>query len=47
MLRIIVQKFGGTSLSTVNAREHVVRHIKRELEEGFKRAVVSNTYSTK
>ncbi|MGD0030339.1 aspartate kinase [Paenibacillus illinoisensis] len=39
-MRIMVQKFGGTSLSTVQAREHVLRHIKRELEAGLSLVIV-------
>ncbi|WP_427051558.1 aspartate kinase [Paenibacillus sp. TC-CSREp1] len=39
-MRIMVQKFGGTSLSTVQAREHVLRHVKRELEAGFNLVIV-------
>lgn len=34
-MRIIVQKFGGTSLSTQHARELVIKHIDREKKEGF------------
>ncbi|MFP4973857.1 aspartate kinase [Paenibacillus sp. CN-4] len=37
---ILVQKFGGTSLSTPQAREHVVRHVKRELAGGFNLVIV-------
>ncbi|WPP39786.1 aspartate kinase [Paenibacillus hunanensis] len=37
---ILVQKFGGTSLSTPEAREHVLRHIKRELARQVKLVVV-------
>ena len=39
-MRIMVQKFGGTSLSTLEAREHVVSHIKRELQSGYSLVVV-------
>lgn len=39
-MRIMVQKFGGTSLSTVQAREHVLRHVKRELEAGLSLVIV-------
>jgi aspartate kinase len=37
---ILVQKFGGTSLSTPQAREHVIRHVKRELASGFSLVIV-------
>ncbi|OAB45058.1 aspartate kinase [Paenibacillus antarcticus] len=39
-MRILVQKFGGTSLSSPQAREHVISHIKRELDENYKLVVV-------
>ncbi|WP_195573269.1 aspartate kinase [Paenibacillus sp. 1001270B_150601_E10] len=39
-MRILVQKFGGTSLSTAEARKQVIRHIRRELDNGFHLAVV-------
>ncbi|CAH8710272.1 aspartate kinase [Paenibacillus thiaminolyticus] len=39
-MRILVQKFGGTSLSTAEAREKVVQHIRRELDRGYRLAVV-------
>lgn len=39
-MRILVQKFGGTSLSTAEAREHAVKHIRRALDEGYALAVV-------
>lgn len=39
-MRILVQKFGGTSLSTVQAREQVIQHIKRELTQQYRLVVV-------
>ncbi|OAB35766.1 aspartate kinase [Paenibacillus macquariensis subsp. defensor] len=39
-MRILVQKFGGTSLSSPQAREHVISHIKRELDEDYNLVVV-------
>lgn len=39
-MRILVQKFGGTSLSTPEARTHVIRHIRRALEEQYRLVVV-------
>jgi aspartate kinase len=39
-MRILVQKFGGTSLSSVEARTHVINHIKRALVESFNLVVV-------
>ncbi|RKP55512.1 aspartate kinase [Cohnella endophytica] len=37
---LIVQKFGGTSLSDEQSRRHVLRHINRELEAGTHLVVV-------
>lgn len=37
---ILVQKFGGTSLSTPQAREHVIRNVKRELANGYSLVIV-------
>lgn len=37
---ILVQKFGGTSLSTPAARERVLQHMKREIEAGYSLVVV-------
>ncbi|QGQ96284.1 aspartate kinase [Paenibacillus psychroresistens] len=39
-MRILVQKFGGTSLSSVEARIHVINHIKRALVEAFNLVIV-------
>ncbi|MFF2888131.1 aspartate kinase [Paenibacillus sp. NPDC057967] len=39
-MRILVQKFGGTSLSTDYARERVIHHITRERESGYAVVVV-------
>jgi aspartate kinase len=39
-MRILVQKFGGTSLSTVQARAHVVEHIQDALSLNFNLVVV-------
>ncbi|GIP21483.1 aspartate kinase [Paenibacillus sp. J22TS3] len=46
-MRIMVQKFGGTSLATAEAREHVVRHIRRELETGYRLVVVVSAMGRK
>ncbi|AOZ94276.1 aspartate kinase [Paenibacillus crassostreae] len=39
-MRILVQKFGGTSLSSPKARELVISHIRRELNENYNIVVV-------
>lgn len=39
-MRILVQKFGGTSLSTPQARTHVIGHIRRELDNQYRLVVV-------
>ncbi|NEW05603.1 aspartate kinase [Paenibacillus sp. SYP-B3998] len=46
-MRILVQKFGGTSLSTVNAREHVIDHIQDALEQDYKLVVVVSAMGRK
>jgi aspartate kinase len=39
-MEILVQKFGGTSLSTPQAREHVIGHIQEALAHNYKLVVV-------
>lgn len=39
-MKIIVQKFGGTSVATAEQRDHVVRHIRRAGERGYTVVVV-------
>lgn len=39
-MKIIVQKFGGTSVATPSLRRHVVRHIARAVAEGYRPVVV-------
>ncbi|CAH0119867.1 Aspartokinase [Paenibacillus sp. CECT 9249] len=46
-MRILVQKFGGTSLSTPQAREHVVQHIRRELSNGYQLVIVVSAMGRK
>ncbi|MGG1551195.1 aspartate kinase [Paenibacillus ferrarius] len=46
-MRILVQKFGGTSLSTAQARDHVIRHIQDALEEQYKLVVVVSAMGRK
>ncbi|WJH33302.1 aspartate kinase [Paenibacillus sp. CC-CFT747] len=46
-MRILVQKFGGTSLSTVEARNHVIRHIKQALDRQYKLVVVVSAMGRK
>lgn len=46
-MSILVQKFGGTSLSTPQAREHVINHIKRELSSGYQLVVVVSAIGRK
>ncbi|WP_135547263.1 aspartate kinase [Paenibacillus cymbidii] len=46
-MRILVQKFGGTSLSTANARNEVIQHIKRELQQGYHVVVVVSAMGRK
>jgi aspartate kinase len=46
-MKILVQKFGGTSLSTVEARAHVVAHIRDALAQNFKLVVVVSAMGRK
>jgi aspartate kinase len=46
-MRILVQKFGGTSLSTASAREHVLAHIQDALALEFKLVVVVSAMGRK
>ena len=39
-MKIVVQKFGGTSVSTKERREKVVKKIKNAIDEGFSPVVV-------
>lgn len=39
-MRILVQKFGGTSLATNDAKERVIHHIKRERDNGYAVVIV-------
>src|SRR5690625_19858 len=39
-MRILVQKYGGTSVSDQKSRQHVIRHIKAALRENYKVIVV-------
>lgn len=39
-MRILVQKFGGTSLSTADARENAIKHMLRALDESYALVVV-------
>ncbi|MDQ0090566.1 aspartate kinase [Paenibacillus anaericanus] len=46
-MRILVQKFGGTSLASKEARGHVISHIKRELKNGYRLVVVVSAMGRK
>ncbi|WP_026674230.1 aspartate kinase [Alkalihalobacterium bogoriense] len=39
-MKIIVQKFGGTSVKTKETRDHAVNHVQKAVREGFKVIVV-------
>ncbi|MFC3040349.1 aspartate kinase [Virgibacillus xinjiangensis] len=39
-MQILVQKFGGTSVKSEENREHVIKHIKAALQEGYKLVAV-------
>lgn len=46
-MRILVQKFGGTSLSTAEAREHVISHIEDAIAQQYKLVVVVSAMGRK
>jgi aspartate kinase len=46
-MRILVQKFGGTSLSTAQARDHVIGHIQDALIQHYKVVVVVSAMGRK
>jgi aspartate kinase len=46
-MNILVQKFGGTSLSTAEAREHVIAHIEAALALNYKLVVVVSAMGRK
>ncbi|GFZ84212.1 aspartokinase [Paenibacillus marchantiophytorum] len=46
-MRILVQKFGGTSLSTASAREHVIGHIQDALNHPYQLVVVVSAMGRK
>ncbi len=46
-MKILVQKFGGTSVSTKENRRHCYKHIKNELSKGFKVIVVVSAMGRK
>lgn len=46
-MHILVQKFGGTSLSSPQARKHVLSHIKRELALNYNLVVVVSAMGRK
>ena len=39
-MKIIIQKFGGTSVQNNETRQHAMAHIKRAIKEGYKVVVV-------
>lgn len=46
-MRILIQKFGGTSLSTVHARDRVIHHITRERNNGYAIVIVVSAMGRK
>lgn len=46
-MKILVQKFGGTSLSTAEARAHVIEHIQDALKQEYKLVVVVSAMGRK
>jgi aspartate kinase len=46
-LKIIIQKFGGTSVATPERRQMVVNKIKNALDQGYKPVVVVSAMGRK
>ncbi|CAH0346135.1 aspartate kinase [Bacillus sp. CECT 9360] len=46
-MKIIVQKFGGTSVRDEESRSHALRHIKKAISDGFKVVVVVSAMGRK
>lgn len=46
-MKIVVQKFGGTSVKNEEGRSHALRHIKNAVQEGFKVVVVVSAMGRK
>lgn len=46
-MKIVVQKFGGTSVKNEEGRSHALRHIKNAVHEGFKVVVVVSAMGRK
>ncbi|WP_026692436.1 aspartate kinase [Peribacillus kribbensis] len=46
-MKIIVQKFGGTSVRDEKSRSHALRHIQRALKEGYKTVIVVSAMGRK
>lgn len=46
-MKIIVQKYGGTSVRDVNSRKHALKHIKKAISDGYKLVVVVSAMGRK
>lgn len=46
-MKVIVQKFGGTSVSTKQNRNHCINHIKKKINKGYKVIVVVSAMGRK
>lgn len=46
-MKIIVQKYGGTSVRDRNSREHALKHIKKAISDGYKLVVVVSAMGRK
>jgi len=46
-MKIIVQKFGGTSVQSVDTRQQAQAHIKQAIDEGYKVVVVVSAMGRK
>ena len=46
-MKIIVQKFGGTSVSTEESRKHVIEKVKNAIKEGYSPVLVVSAMGRK
>ncbi len=46
-MKMIVQKFGGTSVQVIRKRMHAMNHIENAIEEGYKVVVVVSAMGRK
>mgnify|MGYP001339119026 CR=1 FL=1 len=46
-MKIVIQKFGGTSVKDKNSRKHALRHVLKAIEDGYKPVIVVSAMGRK